>query len=111
MLSVFFSGYATTQILGGKLADQFGGKMVLAAGVARECVCIKSVGGGGIPKAQPDQFGGKMVGVARECVCVGRVRRGRSNTQEGVRSGTRQCWRRACIKRGRGNTQAGLFWG
>ncbi len=38
VLSVFFSGYATTQILGGKLADQFGGKMVLAAGVACECV-------------------------------------------------------------------------
>ncbi|KXZ55720.1 hypothetical protein GPECTOR_2g1270 [Gonium pectorale] len=34
VLSVFFGGYATTQILGGKLADQFGGKMVLAAGVA-----------------------------------------------------------------------------
>ncbi|GIL53864.1 hypothetical protein Vafri_9379 [Volvox africanus] len=34
VLSVFFGGYATTQILGGKLADQYGGKMVLAAGVA-----------------------------------------------------------------------------
>ncbi|PNW72266.1 hypothetical protein CHLRE_16g675300v5 [Chlamydomonas reinhardtii] len=34
VLSVFFGGYATTQVLGGKLADQFGGKMVLAAGVA-----------------------------------------------------------------------------
>lgn len=34
VLSVFFGGYATTQILGGKLADQFGGKLVLAAGVA-----------------------------------------------------------------------------
>ncbi|GFR48794.1 hypothetical protein Agub_g10743, partial [Astrephomene gubernaculifera] len=34
VLSVFFGGYATTQILGGKLADQLGGKMVLAAGVA-----------------------------------------------------------------------------
>ncbi|GIL86331.1 hypothetical protein Vretimale_13699 [Volvox reticuliferus] len=34
VLSVFFGGYATTQMLGGKLADQYGGKMVLAAGVA-----------------------------------------------------------------------------
>lgn len=36
VLSVFFAGYATTQILGGKLADQLGGKLVLASGVARE---------------------------------------------------------------------------
>lgn len=34
VLSVFFGGYATTQILGGKLADRYGGKMVLAVGVA-----------------------------------------------------------------------------
>ncbi|KAG2491886.1 hypothetical protein HYH03_009838 [Edaphochlamys debaryana] len=34
VLSMFFGGYATTQILGGRLADQFGGKVVLATGVA-----------------------------------------------------------------------------
>ena len=34
MLSAFFLGYASTQILGGTLADRYGGKTVLAAGVA-----------------------------------------------------------------------------
>jgi len=34
VLSAFFLGYATTQILGGTLADRYGGKPVLAAGVA-----------------------------------------------------------------------------
>lgn len=34
VLSAFFGGYAATQILGGQLADRFGGKMVLTGGVA-----------------------------------------------------------------------------
>ncbi|KAI8469007.1 MAG: major facilitator superfamily transporter [Monoraphidium minutum] len=34
VLSAFFLGYATTQILGGALADKYGGKSVLAGGVA-----------------------------------------------------------------------------
>lgn len=34
VLSSFFGGYALTQVLGGSLADKYGGKMVLAAGVA-----------------------------------------------------------------------------
>lgn len=34
VLSSFFFGYAFTQILGGQLADRYGGKYVLAAGVA-----------------------------------------------------------------------------
>ena len=32
ILSVFFIGYAATQLLGGGLADRFGGKRVLTAG-------------------------------------------------------------------------------
>jgi ACS family sodium-dependent inorganic phosphate cotransporter len=34
VLSSFFLGYALTQILGGQLADRFGGKLVLAGGVS-----------------------------------------------------------------------------
>ncbi|KIZ02030.1 major facilitator superfamily transporter [Monoraphidium neglectum] len=34
VLSAFFAGYATTQILGGALSDRYGGKAVLAGGVA-----------------------------------------------------------------------------
>lgn len=34
ILSTFFSGYALTQVLGGQLADRFGGKLVLAGGVS-----------------------------------------------------------------------------
>ena len=34
VLSSFFFGYAFTQVLGGQLADRYGGKFVLAAGVA-----------------------------------------------------------------------------
>eukprot|EP00798_Chlamydomonas_sp_ICE-L_P009629 gene9629-7543_t len=34
VLSSFFAGYALTQILGGQLADKYGGKLVLASGVA-----------------------------------------------------------------------------
>ena len=33
MLSAFFVGYLLTQILGGRLADRFGGKLVLGCGV------------------------------------------------------------------------------
>lgn len=33
ILSVFFIGYAATQLLGGGLADRFGGKRVLASGL------------------------------------------------------------------------------
>eukprot|EP00200_Dunaliella_tertiolecta_P010630 CAMPEP_0202374722 /NCGR_PEP_ID=MMETSP1127-20130417/5492_1 /ASSEMBLY_ACC=CAM_ASM_000462 /TAXON_ID=3047 /ORGANISM="Dunaliella tertiolecta, Strain CCMP1320" /LENGTH=767 /DNA_ID=CAMNT_0048971947 /DNA_START=858 /DNA_END=3162 /DNA_ORIENTATION=+ len=33
VLSSFFTGYALTQVLGGQLADKYGGKRVLAAGV------------------------------------------------------------------------------
>ncbi len=34
ILSAFFGGYAATQVLGGTLADKYGGKRVLATGVA-----------------------------------------------------------------------------
>lgn len=34
ILSSFFAGYAATQLLGGRMADLFGGKWVLAAGLA-----------------------------------------------------------------------------
>ncbi|KAF5840808.1 major facilitator superfamily domain-containing protein [Dunaliella salina] len=34
VLSSFFTGYALTQVLGGQLADKYGGKRVLAAGVS-----------------------------------------------------------------------------
>eukprot|EP00775_Hariotina_reticulata_P002109 gene2109-2428_t len=34
ILSAFFAGYAATQILGGSLADRYGGKSVLTTGVA-----------------------------------------------------------------------------
>ena len=34
VLSAFFGGYAATQILGGRLADNYGGKLVLTTGVA-----------------------------------------------------------------------------
>ena len=33
VLSIFFLGYAATQLLGGSLADVYGGKAVLATGV------------------------------------------------------------------------------
>jgi ACS family sodium-dependent inorganic phosphate cotransporter len=33
VLSAFFGGYAATQVLGGRLADTYGGKLVLTAGV------------------------------------------------------------------------------
>jgi ACS family sodium-dependent inorganic phosphate cotransporter len=33
VLSAFFAGYLLTQVLGGRLADRFGGKLVLAGGV------------------------------------------------------------------------------
>src|SRR4029078_4308541 len=33
VLSAFFVGYLMTQILGGRLADRFGGKVVLGCGV------------------------------------------------------------------------------
>ena len=33
VLSAFFYGYAMTQLVGGRLADSFGGKRVLALGV------------------------------------------------------------------------------
>ncbi|KAF8063765.1 PHT4 [Scenedesmus sp. PABB004] len=33
VLSAFFAGYAATQVLGGSLADRYGGKLVLTAGV------------------------------------------------------------------------------
>ncbi len=33
VLSAFFAGYLLLQIVGGRLADRFGGKMVLAVGV------------------------------------------------------------------------------
>ena len=33
VLSAFFVGYLVTQVIGGRLADRFGGKIVLAAGV------------------------------------------------------------------------------
>jgi len=32
VLSTFFVGYALTQVLGGQLADKYGGKAVLGAG-------------------------------------------------------------------------------
>ena len=34
VLSSFFAGYAATQLLGGKFADQYGGKGVLATGLS-----------------------------------------------------------------------------
>ncbi|TDJ35645.1 MAG: MFS transporter, partial [Gammaproteobacteria bacterium] len=33
VLSFFFIGYLLTQVIGGRLADRFGGKVVLAVGV------------------------------------------------------------------------------
>eukprot|EP00191_Tetraselmis_sp_GSL018_P011763 CAMPEP_0177597806 /NCGR_PEP_ID=MMETSP0419_2-20121207/11931_1 /TAXON_ID=582737 /ORGANISM="Tetraselmis sp., Strain GSL018" /LENGTH=527 /DNA_ID=CAMNT_0019090047 /DNA_START=239 /DNA_END=1822 /DNA_ORIENTATION=+ len=39
VLSAFFAGYMFTQLLGGRLADQYGGKMVLAAGVSVWSAC------------------------------------------------------------------------
>mmetsp|Transcript_25907 Transcript_25907/g.66670 ORF Transcript_25907/g.66670 Transcript_25907/m.66670 type:complete len:585 (+) Transcript_25907:161-1915(+) len=39
VLSAFFSGYMLTQILGGRLADQYGGKSVLAVGVSIWSLC------------------------------------------------------------------------
>lgn len=39
VLSVFFLGYAGTQLLGGSLADRFGGKRVLAAGLLAWSAC------------------------------------------------------------------------
>lgn len=39
VLSAFFAGYAATQILGGRLADKYGGKAVLGAGLAVWSLC------------------------------------------------------------------------
>eukprot|EP00887_Chlorella_sp_A99_P007577 scaffold28.g7577.t1 len=39
VLSSFFAGYMLTQVLGGALADAYGGKLVLAAGVGAWSLC------------------------------------------------------------------------
>lgn len=69
VLSVFFGGYATTQVLGGKLADQFGGKMVLAAGVACECVRQAGAGAGWTRFLVGQGSGGRRAARRRGCVC------------------------------------------
>lgn len=42
VLSVFFIGYAATQLLGGALADRYGGKGVLAIGLPRSSCWARS---------------------------------------------------------------------
>ncbi|GBF97856.1 MFS family transporter: phosphate sugar [Raphidocelis subcapitata] len=39
VLSAFFAGYSVTQVLGGQLSDQYGGSLVLAAGLAGWSLC------------------------------------------------------------------------
>ncbi|KAG1667951.1 hypothetical protein FOA52_008323 [Chlamydomonas sp. UWO 241] len=39
VLSSFFAGYALTQMLGGQLADRYGGKIVLTAGISIWSIC------------------------------------------------------------------------